>query len=140
MKFVVCAGGTGGHFYPGLAVARSLLAAAHEVTFFVREGDYVLPLLEREGLPYRTLSAAGFRRKIHPSNLLAAVKIGAGIGQAIGMIGALRPDAVIVMGGYLSFAPAVAARLYGIPSSFTSRTPCPASPTRSSRGSPRGSR
>jgi UDP-N-acetylglucosamine--N-acetylmuramyl-(pentapeptide) pyrophosphoryl-undecaprenol N-acetylglucosamine transferase len=43
------------------------------------------------------------------------MKIAAGIGQAIGMIGALRPDAVIVMGGYLSFAPALAARLYRIP-------------------------
>lgn len=115
MKFVVCAGGTGGHFYPGLAVARALMGDGHAVTFFVREGDYVLPFLEREGIPFRTLSAAGFRRRVSWSNLGAALKVATGIGQAVGMVAALAPDAVLVMGGYLSFAPALAARLKGIP-------------------------
>src|SRR4051794_1144849 len=115
MKFVVCAGGTGGHFYPGLAVARSLLAAGHDVTFFIREGDYVLPLLEREGIPFQTLSAAGFRRKLTFSNVRAAWKVLAGMGQALGLIKKAAPNAVLVMGGYLSFAPSLAARLKKIP-------------------------
>lgn len=115
MKFVVCAGGTGGHFYPGLAVARSLMRAGHAVTFIVREGDYVLPLLQREGIPFKTLSAAGFKRRLTPANLTAAFKVAAGISQAAAMMKSLSPNAVLVMGGYLSFAPALAARLQGIP-------------------------
>lgn len=115
MKFLVAAGGTGGHFYPGLAVARSLVQKGHEVVFVIREGDYVLSLLEREKLPFVTLQAAGFRRKFVLSNLTAAARVAAGLGQAMSLVRRLRPDAVLVMGGYLSFAPAVAARLQGIP-------------------------
>ena len=115
MKVLVAAGGTGGHFYPGLAVARSLIEAGHEVTFLVREGDYVLSLLEREKIPFVTMKAAGFKRKLSPSNITAVGKIAFGLGQAMGIIRRVRPDAVLVMGGYLSFAPTVAARLKGIP-------------------------
>lgn len=115
MKILVAAGGTGGHFYPGLAVARALVAAGHQVTFLVREGDYVLPLLEREEIPFVTMKAAGFKRRMSPSNITAAAKIALGLGQAVGIVSRLRPDAVLVMGGYLSFAPTVAARLRGIP-------------------------
>jgi UDP-N-acetylglucosamine--N-acetylmuramyl-(pentapeptide) pyrophosphoryl-undecaprenol N-acetylglucosamine transferase len=115
VKILVAAGGTGGHFYPGLAVARSLVQAGHGVVFVVRAGDYVLPLLEREKLPYVTLAAAGFKRRLAPSNIAAAFKILIGLGQAFSLMGKLKPDAVLVMGGYLSFAPAVAARSRGIP-------------------------
>ena len=115
MKILVAAGGTGGHFYPGLAVARALVAAGHTVTFLVRESDYVLPLLEREKLPFVTMKAAGFKRRLSPANVTAVAKIAFGLGQAMAIVGGLKPDAVLVMGGYLSFAPAVAARLRGIP-------------------------
>lgn len=115
MKILVAAGGTGGHFYPGLAVARELVAAGHSVTFIVREGDYVLPLLEREKLSFVTLKAAGFKRRLSSANISALAKNAYGLGQAVGMVGKMKPDALLVMGGYLSFAPAVAARLKSIP-------------------------
>ncbi len=115
MKVVVAAGGTGGHFYPGLAVARELMDSGALVSFIIKKGDYVLPLLEREKIPYVAISAGGFKRSLSPKNLIAIFNLIAGFFQAYGFLSKYRPRALLVMGGYLSVPPAIAAKMLGIP-------------------------
>jgi UDP-N-acetylglucosamine--N-acetylmuramyl-(pentapeptide) pyrophosphoryl-undecaprenol N-acetylglucosamine transferase len=115
MKFIVAAGGTGGHFFPGLAVARALIAQGHHIFFVIKKGDYVRPLLEREKIPYWAIHSAGLKRRLAPSNLLVPLRLVQGFAQSLSMLRSQRPDALLVMGGYLSVPPALAARALGIP-------------------------
>lgn len=115
MKVLIAAGGTGGHFYPGLSVAKELLNKEHQVVFLVRENDFVIPLLEKEKIPFRQLSAAGFVRKFSIQNIFSLFKVLNGVLQAFKILSEEKPDRILVMGGYLSFAPALVGRLKKIP-------------------------
>jgi UDP-N-acetylglucosamine--N-acetylmuramyl-(pentapeptide) pyrophosphoryl-undecaprenol N-acetylglucosamine transferase len=115
MKVVIAAGGTGGHFYPGLAVAKALIREGNSVHFLVRKGDYVLPLLDRENIPYSTISASGFNRRMSLKHVLIPVKLTMGFLQSLFYFIKVRPALILVMGGYLSVPPALAARLLFIP-------------------------
>ncbi|OVE76739.1 undecaprenyldiphospho-muramoylpentapeptide beta-N-acetylglucosaminyltransferase [bacterium F11] len=115
MKIVIVAGGTGGHFYPGLSVAHRLVEKGEEVRFVVRKNDYVIPFLEREKIPFDSISASGLSRSMHPKNILSLFQILKGFCQSYFILRSIGPDVLLVMGGYLSFPPAVAARLLGIP-------------------------
>src|SRR5262245_55773702 len=115
MNVLIVAGGTGGHFYPGLAVAKALIREGNSVQFLVRKNDYVIPLLERESITYVAISASGLQRRLDPRNLLLPFKLAAGFFQSIAHLSKKRPALMLVMGGYLSVPPAVAAKFLGIP-------------------------
>lgn len=115
MRVWVVAGGTGGHFYPGLAVAKEFLSQGDSVRFLVRKNDFVLPFLTRENIPFTEISAAGFRRSLHPLNTMVPFKLVWGFVQSFFALLHYRPELVVVMGGYLSVPPAVSAWFFRIP-------------------------
>jgi UDP-N-acetylglucosamine--N-acetylmuramyl-(pentapeptide) pyrophosphoryl-undecaprenol N-acetylglucosamine transferase len=115
VKIAIAAGGTGGHFYPGLAVARQLLANDHRVFFVIKQGDYVRPLLEREKIPYWAIHSAGLKRSLSLSNVLVPLRLLQGLAGSWSMLRSQKPDVLLVMGGYLSVPPALAARYLKIP-------------------------
>jgi len=115
MKILIVAGGTGGHFYPGLAVAKELLKTGHEVRFIIRHGDMVQPLLQREGISSSAIFAGGFSRKFSLQNLLSIGKLGVGFLESALLLIRHRPHRLLAMGGYLSVPPALAARILGVP-------------------------
>ena len=115
MKVVIVAGGTGGHFYPGLAVAKRLASHDHKVRFFIRRGDFVRPLLDREGFQYRQIFGAGFVRRLHPQNIVAVLKFLLSFVECFFSLAFRRPDVILAMGGYLSVSPVLVGKLLGIP-------------------------
>ncbi len=115
MRIAIAAGGTGGHFYPGLAVAKELQRSGESFFFIIKKGDYVRPLLDREKIPYHLISAAGFQRKFSPKIFVGVFNLVAGFFQSIKILRSEKPAALLVMGGYLSAPPALAAHLLGIP-------------------------
>ncbi len=114
-KVMVVAGGTGGHFYPGLAVAKELKNSGASVHFVLRARDAVVPLVEKEGFAYSTIMAGGFERKISFKNFLSIAKLKIGCIQSFFLLLRQKPDVVLVMGGYLSIPPALLAKFFGIP-------------------------
>jgi UDP-N-acetylglucosamine--N-acetylmuramyl-(pentapeptide) pyrophosphoryl-undecaprenol N-acetylglucosamine transferase len=122
MRYSVSGGGTGGHVYPALAVARALRDARPGV-----ELDYVggvrgferrlvgsHPM--RDALPYhelvvRSLRSAGL--SIH--TVLDPARLAASVPQAWWLLGRLRPAALFTTGGYLALPLVLAARARGIP-------------------------
>jgi UDP-N-acetylglucosamine--N-acetylmuramyl-(pentapeptide) pyrophosphoryl-undecaprenol N-acetylglucosamine transferase len=119
---VIAGGGTAGHVVPSLQIARALVDRGHSAgsveLYGSRRGQEsaVWPPLE---FPYTLLAGRGIRRSVRPAALWA--NLGAVLGllwavmRAVASFAAHRPRAVVVVGGYASFAAAVAAVVTRVP-------------------------
>ncbi|OGR47366.1 MAG: hypothetical protein A2X37_03515 [Elusimicrobia bacterium GWA2_66_18] len=115
-RVIVAAGGTGGHFYPGMAVAQALKARGWEPLMVVREADAALPLLETEGVAALPVDLRGLPRRPGPELFAFAWKLAGGVLLLSRALKAFRPDLVLGMGGYLTAPLACAAWRLGVPS------------------------
>ncbi|OPZ75371.1 MAG: UDP-N-acetylglucosamine--N-acetylmuramyl-(pentapeptide) pyrophosphoryl-undecaprenol N-acetylglucosamine transferase [Firmicutes bacterium ADurb.Bin456] len=117
MRFIVSGGGTGGHIYPALAIARGLQNRypGAEILYVGTSGGMEGDIVPRAGLPFRGIPAAGLRRKLSLHNLLVFWRAGHGFLQASGVIRKYRPSVVIGTGGYVCGPVVLAAALKGIP-------------------------
>ena len=110
MRLLIAGGGTGGHLYPGIAVAKAWLQSGPEnsVLFVGTERGIESRVLPKEALPLETISAAGLFGKSFLQKLKAAFMLIRGIFQSMGIVGRFNPSVVLGVGGYAS-APAVVA-------------------------------
>ncbi len=113
-KFILMAGGTGGHLFPAMALAQELTRRGHLVELMtdhrVESYGADFPATQVHIVPSATPSLS------NPIKLLAGgFKILGGIAVAMGKLRKSRPDAVIGFGGYPTFPPFVAASLLGVP-------------------------
>lgn len=116
MKVIIAGGGTGGHLYPGIALAREFLRErGNEVLFVGTKQGIEAKVLPKEALPVRFISVG----RLKGMNLLSAAKtlvmLPRSIFQSLGLLRETRPDVVIGVGGYSSGPVAVAAWVLGIP-------------------------
>ncbi len=114
---LVAAGGTGGHLFPAEALAAELGRRGFTVDLATDERA------DRYGraFPARTIHiihSATFAKKDPISLARTAFTLTKGIAQAYGILGRIRPAAVIGFGGYPTFPPMIAARLRGIPTAL----------------------
>lgn len=121
MKIVFTGGGTGGHFYPLMAVADELRALVKEEKLLEPELIYIGPfVLDKEALAQRHMkfvqASAGKNRKYFSiENFFDYFKTAWGIMQATWKLYKIFPDVVFSKGGYAAFPTTVAARILGIP-------------------------
>lgn len=121
MKILFTGGGTGGHFYPIIAVAESLYERAKEKKilppklYFMAPSRYNPRALFDTDIEYIHVPAGKVRRYFSLLNITDAVKTLYGILVAIIKMYQLYPDVVFGKGGYASFPGLVAARLLRIP-------------------------
>ncbi len=108
-RVMIAAGGTGGHFYPGLVAAQTLKARGWQPLMVVRAGDPALPVLERAGLPALPVDLRGLPRRLGPELLVFAGKLAGSLGLLSRAVRSFQPDLALGMGGYLSFPLAFAA-------------------------------
>ena len=114
MKIAVSCGGTGGHMFPGLAVASELLARGHEVGI-VLSGRTVESEKAGSGIPE---AATRLAVRIPKPSARRPLSLAAWLFAAVPARRALRkfrPDALLAMGSYTSLPPVLAARSLGIP-------------------------
>lgn len=110
---LVTGGGSGGHFYPGLAAAEALLRTGAVVVYVGAEGGLEARLLPQSGLPYRLIPAGKLSREaLRPGEGLKVIK---GLWQARKILNELKPKAVLSTGGFAGFPLAFTAELRGIP-------------------------
>ncbi len=117
MRFVVTGGGTGGHIYPALAIARGILARYPEarVLYIGREGGLEAELVPRANLPFYAIPAAGLKRSLTLRNLLVFWQATRGILQARKILAGFKPQVVVGTGGYVCGPVVLAAVMMGIP-------------------------
>jgi UDP-N-acetylglucosamine--N-acetylmuramyl-(pentapeptide) pyrophosphoryl-undecaprenol N-acetylglucosamine transferase len=111
---VLSGGGTGGHIYPGLAVAQALrrrAGATPELLYVGARGRLDEQIVGAAGLPFAAVRAAPLRTGSPLGLLRGVLGLVAGTAQAWRLLGRFRPDAVFATGGYASVPVGIAARL-----------------------------
>ena len=116
MRVVIAGGGSGGHLYPGLALAEELQKKfGAEIMFIGTEKGIESRVVPREGYPITFLPAEGVMGKTAFRKLRAAVKLARSIIGAKRLFDTFEPDIVVGTGGYVSVGPVLSARLLSIP-------------------------
>ncbi len=114
-NILIMAGGTGGHIFPGIAVAEYLRAQGWEVHWLGTADHMEAEIVPKHLIPIHFIEVSGLRGKGLLSKISAVIKLVTAIGSAWRLIRRLQPDVVLGMGGYASGAGGIAARMQGIP-------------------------
>src|SRR2546426_1425001 len=117
MRLLIAGGGTGGHLYPALAVARAFRAEepGGAVLLVGRKGGPEERLVPAAGFELETVRVRGIDRDALWKNLALPALVPLALRAGLRIVDRFRPDVVLGMGGYV-MAPAVAAaRIRGIP-------------------------
>ena len=99
---LVMAGGTGGHVYPALAVARALEARAQNIVWLGTHRGLEARVVPDAGIDIEWISVKGLRRKGVAALLIAPFQLAWALLQSLGVILRRRPAAVLGMGGFVS--------------------------------------
>ena len=108
---LIMAGGTGGHVFPGLAVARGLIDRGVPVAWLGTRRGLEARLVPQAGVPLHIVSVGGLRGKGVWTRLLAPFRLLLAMTQSLVLMLRLRPRAVLGMGGFVSGPGGVAAWL-----------------------------
>ena len=114
-RLMVMAGGTGGHVFPGLAVAHYLMAQGWQVRWLGTADRMEADLVPARGIEIDFIRISGIRGKGLKAKLLAPWRIFNAWRQARTIMKSYRPDVVLGMGGYVSGPGGLAAWSLGIP-------------------------
>jgi UDP-N-acetylglucosamine--N-acetylmuramyl-(pentapeptide) pyrophosphoryl-undecaprenol N-acetylglucosamine transferase len=115
-RVLIASGGTGGHFYPGFALAGELRRRGWQTLFLVKKEDIARPALEAADFPYAELDMMALPRSLNPlAHAAFLVKFFKSLALARRVMTDYQPDAVVGTGSYVAFPAALAARLAGIP-------------------------
>ena len=127
LRVVIAGGGTGGHLYPGIAVARELLARrpGSTVTFAGTERGIEFRVVPREGFELDTIRSGGLKGKSLSDRARGASLIPLGMLDAWGIVSKRRPDLVIGVGGYSSGPVVLTAALRGVPTMLLEQNAVP---------------
>ena len=117
LRVIIAGGGTGGHFFPGLAVAQALVSGAPptRVLFVGGRRGIEAKLAPESGFPFKSVPASGFAGVSLSKRLKAAFSVPAALLACVAILIGFRPSVVVGVGGYASFPMALAAGLAGIP-------------------------
>jgi UDP-N-acetylglucosamine--N-acetylmuramyl-(pentapeptide) pyrophosphoryl-undecaprenol N-acetylglucosamine transferase len=99
---LIMAGGTGGHVFPALALARLLRAASHDVVWLGTRKGLEARVVPADNFPIEWLSMSGLRGKGAATLLLAPFKLLQSIWQALGVMRRRRPELVVGFGGFVT--------------------------------------
>ena len=112
---LVMAGGTGGHIFPGLAVAEELKARRVPVVWLGAIGGLETRLVPQHGVALETLPISGVRGKGVLTLLAAPLRVVRAVAAARATLRRLAPRCVLSLGGYVAAPGGIAAQLAGVP-------------------------
>ena len=112
---LIMAGGTGGHVFPALAVAKVLRARGVAVVWLGVPGSMESRLVPAQGFPIEWVRVAGIRGKGAMTWAMAPLRIVNAVVQAVGVLRRVKPRSVLGAGGYVSGPGGIAAWLMRIP-------------------------
>jgi UDP-N-acetylglucosamine--N-acetylmuramyl-(pentapeptide) pyrophosphoryl-undecaprenol N-acetylglucosamine transferase len=109
------AGGTGGHIFPGLAVAEALRERAWRVHWLGAPASMESQLVPPRGFPFETISFGGVRGKGVKTLVFLPLRLLKAFWQSVAVVRRVKPDVVIGLGGYITFPAGMMSVLLGKP-------------------------
>ena len=110
-RVLIMAGGTGGHVFPALAVARALRARGIAVDWLGSRGGMEERVVQADGIAFHGLRIRGLRGKGAAAWLLVPLRLMVAVGEALTVMIRLQPRVVLGMGGFAAGPGGVAAWL-----------------------------
>lgn len=117
MKIIITGGGTGGHIYPGISLARQFQKEddKNEIIFVGTNTGMEADIIPREGFEFFALKVKGIKRKICLGNIVAIFLFLKSLFSSFKLIKKIKPDLVIGTGGYVSGSISLMSALSGVP-------------------------
>ncbi|MEM5432559.1 undecaprenyldiphospho-muramoylpentapeptide beta-N-acetylglucosaminyltransferase [Cupriavidus oxalaticus] len=112
---LVMAGGTGGHVFPGLAVAHALREQGWNIVWLGNRTGMEATLVPKHGIPMEYIQFGGLRGKGLVTKFLLPLNLLRAFWQSIGALRRVKPNVVLGMGGYITFPAGMMASLLGRP-------------------------
>jgi UDP-N-acetylglucosamine--N-acetylmuramyl-(pentapeptide) pyrophosphoryl-undecaprenol N-acetylglucosamine transferase len=127
LRVVIAGGGTGGHLYPGIAVARELLSRSPDasVSFAGTADGIEARVVPREGFALDVIRSRGIKGKSIAGRTMGVCLVPIGLLGAWRLLSARRPHLVIGVGGYSSGPVVLVAALRGIPTMLLEQNAVP---------------
>ena len=120
MNIIIAGGGTGGHLFPGIAIAREFLRKdpKNRVTFIGTKKGIEYRVLPELGFDLKVITVKGFKGKGLLEKIKALFCIPYSFIKSAYYIKKLQADIVIGLGGYISFPPIIAGKIMGKPTAI----------------------
>ena len=127
LRVVIAGGGTGGHLYPGIAVARELQSRQPDavVSFAGTARGIEARVVPREGFPLDLIRSGGVKGKSFLSRVRGALLVPLGLFDGWRIVSSRRPSLVIGVGGYSSGPVVLVAALRGVPAMLLEQNAVP---------------
>ncbi|MEN9865709.1 MAG: undecaprenyldiphospho-muramoylpentapeptide beta-N-acetylglucosaminyltransferase [Pseudomonadota bacterium] len=114
-RLMIMAAGTGGHIFPGLAIARTMQARGWHVTWLGTTHGMETRLVPPQGISMDSIAFSGLRGKGWKHSVAGLGKLVMSFVRCFALLGQRRPQVVLGMGGYVTVPGGLMARLRGIP-------------------------
>jgi UDP-N-acetylglucosamine--N-acetylmuramyl-(pentapeptide) pyrophosphoryl-undecaprenol N-acetylglucosamine transferase len=127
LRVVIAGGGTGGHLYPGIAVAREIASRlpAAQISFVGTAGGIESRVVPREGFALDLIRTSGLKGKSIVARGRGAALLPLGLADSWGVVSRRRPDLVIGVGGYSSGPLVLVAAVRGVPTMLLEQNAVP---------------
>ncbi len=112
---LIMAGGTGGHIFPGLAVADQMRARKWRIVWLGNPRGMEATVVPARSIPFESIDFGGLRGKGLLTKLLLPLNLLRGFWQSLRMLRRVHPSVVLGMGGYVTFPGGMMAALLGRP-------------------------
>src|SRR6185369_1204510 len=125
MRLLIAGGGTGGHLYPGIAVAEQVTAAGGEVLFVGTTRGIEARVVPAAGYPLELLEVSGLKRMGLVRTLQGLGRVPLALARSLSIVRRWKPDVVLGVGGYASGPVVLAAALAGYPTAIQEQNSVP---------------
>ncbi|MFM7462383.1 MAG: undecaprenyldiphospho-muramoylpentapeptide beta-N-acetylglucosaminyltransferase [Burkholderiales bacterium] len=112
---LIMAAGTGGHIYPGIAIAQVLETRGFRIVWLATPNGMEHKLVGKVGYPIEVVATSGVRGKGKAAWLTLPLVLLRAFWQSLSVLRRVKPDVVISMGGYIAFPGGMMAVLFGKP-------------------------
>ncbi|RZI43578.1 undecaprenyldiphospho-muramoylpentapeptide beta-N-acetylglucosaminyltransferase [Herbaspirillum sp. HC18] len=114
-RLLIMAAGTGGHIFPGLAIAQTMQSRGWQVSWLGTQHGMEREIVPKHKIDMDSIDFAGLRGKGLMHTVRGVFKLAGGVVSCFNIIGRRKPDVVLGMGGYVTVPGGMMARLRGVP-------------------------